>query len=81
MPELPAGSWTGCGNGFSVHGDALKSRLAGSLVTIAPVELPHAREIAVLAAAEMARGGGMPAAEAAPRYVRDKVALTIEEQP
>lgn len=81
VPSLPAGSWTGCGNGFAVYGDALRARLGESLVAIAPVELPHARDIAVLAAAEMARGGGRPPAEAAPFYVRDKVALTIEEQP
>jgi tRNA threonylcarbamoyladenosine biosynthesis protein TsaB len=80
-PALPAGSWTGCGNGFTVYADALRARLGGSLATVAPIALPHAREIAMLAAAEMARGGGKPAAEAVPVYVRDKVALTIEEQP
>lgn len=81
VPSLPPGAWTGCGNGFTAYGDALRSRLGESLVAVAPVELPHAREIAVLAAAELARGGGRPAAEATPLYVRDKVALTIEEQP
>jgi tRNA threonylcarbamoyladenosine biosynthesis protein TsaB len=81
VPVLPAGSWTGCGNGFTVHADALRVRLGGSLAALAPVALPHAREIAILAAAGMARGAGKPAAEAVPVYVRDKVALTIEEQP
>jgi tRNA threonylcarbamoyladenosine biosynthesis protein TsaB len=81
VPLLPAGSWTGCGNGFLVYADALRSGLGGSLAALAPNVLPHAREIAILAAAELARGAGKPAAEAVPVYVRDKVALTIEEQP
>ena len=81
VPHLPEGSWIGCGNGFEVYGDALRARLGPDLHAVAPVVLPHAREIAILAAAELERGGGKPAAEALPLYVRDKVALTIEEQP
>ena len=81
VPQLPAGSWIGCGNGFAAYGDALRARLGDTLVALAPVALPHARDIAALAAAEMARGGARPAAAALPVYVRDKVALTIEEQP
>jgi tRNA threonylcarbamoyladenosine biosynthesis protein TsaB len=81
VPALPAGSWTGCGNGFTVYAEALRANLGPALAAVAPIELPHAREIAILGAAEMARGGGRPAAEAVPVYVRDKVALTIEEQP
>lgn len=81
VPQLPAGAWTGCGNGFAVYGPALAARLGSALVRVAPVQVPHAREIAILGAAEMARGGGRPPAEAVPVYVRDKVALTMEEQP
>jgi tRNA threonylcarbamoyladenosine biosynthesis protein TsaB len=81
VPALPPGSWTGCGNGFGVYADALRAKLGTALAAVAPIALPHAREIAILAAEEMARGGGKPAAEAVPVYVRDKVALTIEEQP
>jgi tRNA threonylcarbamoyladenosine biosynthesis protein TsaB len=81
LPQLPGGDWTGCGNGFTVYAQALHERLGASLAAVAPIELPHAREIVVLAAAALARGGGKPAAEAVPFYVRDKVALTIEEQP
>jgi tRNA threonylcarbamoyladenosine biosynthesis protein TsaB len=42
--------------------------------------VPHARDVAVLGAAAFARGGGKPAEEAMPIYLRDKVALTMEEQ-
>jgi tRNA threonylcarbamoyladenosine biosynthesis protein TsaB len=81
VQPLPDGSWTGCGNGFTVYAQTLRERLGASLTALAPISLPHAREIAVLGAAEIARGGGKPAAEALPVYVRDKVALTVEEQP
>lgn len=81
VPLLPEGAWTGCGNGFVVYGEALRARLGGALAGVAAARLPHAREIAILGADELARGGGRPAAEAVPMYLRDKVALTMEEQP
>jgi tRNA threonylcarbamoyladenosine biosynthesis protein TsaB len=80
VPLLPAGTWTGCGNGYTAYGEALGARLGSQLATVAPVAVPHAREIALLAAAALARGEAKPAAAALPVYVRDKVALTIEEQ-
>ncbi|MCC6533893.1 MAG: tRNA (adenosine(37)-N6)-threonylcarbamoyltransferase complex dimerization subunit type 1 TsaB [Burkholderiales bacterium] len=80
VPVLSAGLWTGCGNGFRVHGEALAHRLGAALATVSPASVPHARDIATLAAAELARGGGRPPHEALPIYIRDKVALTIEEQ-
>jgi tRNA threonylcarbamoyladenosine biosynthesis protein TsaB len=79
-PLLPAGSWVGCGNGFEVYGEALRARFGDALTGLASATLPHARDIAVLAAAEMARGGGKHAADALPVYIRNKVALTVEEQ-
>lgn len=80
VPRLPPGSWIGCGNGFQIYGEALRARFGTALTALAPVALPHARDIAVLAAVEMARGAGKRPAEALPVYVRDKVALTVEEQ-
>jgi tRNA threonylcarbamoyladenosine biosynthesis protein TsaB len=80
LPALPAGAWTGCGGGFAVYADALGRALGSKLVAVKPDLWPHAREIAILAATEMARGGGRDAAQALPVYIRDKVALTVEEQ-
>ncbi len=81
VPALPEAEWVGCGNAFIVYPDALGCGLGDRVSTIArEVSVPHAREIAILAAAEVARGRARPADEALPVYIRDKVALTVEEQ-
>ena len=79
-PDLPAGAWTGCGSGFAVYRAALESRYAGKLVRVIDNLTPHAREIAALAAAEFARGKAVSAELAAPLYVRNKVALRMDER-
>jgi len=79
-PPLSGDGWVGCGNGFAVYRAALEQRYSGQLTKIVDA-LPHAREIAVLAARGFARGEGVAAEQAAPLYVRDKVALRIDERP
>ena len=81
LPTLPQGQWIGCGNGFAVYPEALAGSLGDRLHAVSAVSVPHAREIATLAALEVAQGRVLPAEEALPLYIRDKVALTIEEQP
>ena len=79
-PDIAGEHWVGCGNGFAAHGEILRSRYAGQLVEVMPGVLPHAAEIAVLGAAQFKRGFGMDAAEAAPLYIRNKVALKTSER-
>ena len=79
-PELPAGAWTGCGSAFSVYRDALERRYAHALAGVSENLAPHAREIAALAAPEFARGNGVSADLAAPLYVRNKIALRVDER-
>ena len=80
VPELPDGAWAGCGSGFCVYRKALASRYAGTLARVIDDLMPHAREIAALAAAEFGRGGAVSAELAAPLYVRNKVALRMDER-
>lgn len=80
LPALPEGDWVGAGNGFSAYADTIAPSLRAQLHSKSPVQLPHAREIARLGARQFAARGGRPAEEALPIYIRDKVALTIEEQ-
>jgi tRNA threonylcarbamoyladenosine biosynthesis protein TsaB len=72
--------WIGAGNGFAALGDVLRPRLAARLVRIDDTIMPDAAAMAPLAAAAFARGEGMDAALAAPIYLRDKVALTVDER-
>jgi tRNA threonylcarbamoyladenosine biosynthesis protein TsaB len=80
-PPLPAGMWVACGGGFSVHGAALGKRYAGRLSEVRAAVYPHARQIAALGARRFELGKGVPAEEALPVYLRDKVALRTDERP
>jgi len=79
-PSLPAGAWTGCGSGFAAHGEALKRRYGERLAEVRPDLYPCARDIARLGARELESGGGVPAEQALPVYIRDKVALRSDER-
>ena len=64
--------WHGTGNGWQLHEQmqpALKVLLHGWYEH----ELPRASAIACLGARDFAEGGGLPAEQAAPVYLRDKV--------
>ena len=74
------GDWVGAGNGFAALGEVLRPRLAARLARIDDVLMPDAAAMAPLAARAFARGEGVDAALAAPIYLRDKVALTVDER-
>ena len=80
VPDLPGGRWSGCGSGFTAYRGTLETRYAGSLDGVIDNVVPHAREIALLAAKQFARGNTVDAAAAAPLYVRNKVALKVSER-
>ena len=79
LPPLPGPRWAATGSGFDrfdwlrdAYRDSVDMRLEG--------DLPKARSVARIAAVRLARGGGIAAEQAAPLYLRDKVALTTEER-
>lgn len=79
-PQLPDDGWTGCGSGFVTYHGLLRQRYGAVLARVADDVYPHARDIARLAAPVFAAGQGIPAEEAAPLYIRDKVALKTAER-
>ena len=79
-PPVDAGAWTGCGSGFAAYGPALRARYAERLAGIMPDVIPHARHIARLGALEFEAGRAVPAEQALPVYLRDKVALRSDER-
>lgn len=82
---LPAGApgdapWRGVGTGFAAGQGALAQALAGQLVVHDAAALPHAADLAALAAEAYARGGAIAPEAVEPAYLRNQVALTIAEQ-
>lgn len=67
------GRWTGAGSGWGAEGVILRDRLGARLGRVEPDAFCDARDLAQLAAAELAAGGGLPAERALPRYLRDRV--------
>lgn len=78
---VPDGAgWVGAGNGYAVLDAAQRAAIADTLVRLDETLMPDAAAMAPLAARAFARGQGMDAALAAPLYLRDKVALTVDER-
>jgi tRNA threonylcarbamoyladenosine biosynthesis protein TsaB len=80
-PDLPGDGWVACGSGFAVYSDTLKARYAGKLMSIDTERYPRARDIAALAVPYFESGRALSAEHAVPVYIRDKVALRIDERP
>jgi tRNA threonylcarbamoyladenosine biosynthesis protein TsaB len=79
--QVPGGDgWVGAGNGFAALGAVLRPHLMGQLVRIDDTIMPDAAAMAPLAAQAFERGESVDAALAAPIYLRDKVAQTIDER-
>lgn len=79
VPLPEGGGWVAAGNALTAY-PVLHERLAPCVHALLPDILPTAAAVAALAAPRLARGEGIDAADAAPVYVRDKVALTIAER-
>ncbi len=79
VPLPDSAGWCACGNGISVY-PALRERLGTVVSTWKPEVMPHAGLVARLAGPRMERGECIDPADAAPLYVRDKVAKTVAER-
>ena len=79
-PDVEGADWVGTGSGFSTYADALALRYGNRLSAIDSDAYPHARAIAELALPQLNAGLGLPAEQAVPVYVRDRVALKMHEQ-
>lgn len=78
-PLPPEVDFVGVGSGFGAY-PALAERYADRLQGVDAAVIPHARAMVQLAAPRLARGEGLAPEAAEPVYVRDKVALKINER-
>ena len=74
------GGWHAVGTGFSAVDGALALHLGSQLTSIDASVLPHAADVARLAVAAYARGEAVAPERVEPAYLRNNVALTLEEQ-
>lgn len=72
--------WQGVGTGFEAMDGALRVHLAPRLTGVEAAELPRAGDVARLAAQAWARGEIVAPERVEPAYLRDNVALTLEQQ-
>ena len=80
VPDLDGGGWVGAGSGFAAHRAVLAERYAGCVSEMRPELHPHAQHIAVLAARMVRAGLAVAPEDASPVYLRDRVALTVDER-
>jgi tRNA threonylcarbamoyladenosine biosynthesis protein TsaB len=79
LPPLPGRRWVASGSGFDRH-EWLRMHYRDAIVHRLQGDLPRAGAIARLAARRIGRGLAVSADQAAPLYLRDKVALTTAER-
>ena len=80
LPDLPDGDWLGCGNGFDRYPQIMDGSYRRRVTEVRRGVAPRAREVALLGARYLSAGRSVLCTEAAPVYVRNKVALTMKEQ-
>jgi tRNA threonylcarbamoyladenosine biosynthesis protein TsaB len=79
-PVLEGSEWVGVGSGWAVYGEVLSEIYAQNLVKTMPEVSPRAEAILKLAQPIFAAGLAKTASEAAPIYIRNRVALTSQER-
>lgn len=79
-PPGSGGRWRGVGTGFAALDNALQRRLTSQLDVVDPAALPHAADVARLGAIAFARGQALAPELVEPAYLRNNVALTLEQQ-
>lgn len=78
LPQHPR--WCVVGSGWATYASLLELRLGVAPIFADGVRFPQARAIAELALPQALSGAGVAAELALPVYLRDKVALTMDEQ-
>jgi tRNA threonylcarbamoyladenosine biosynthesis protein TsaB len=74
------GAWSGVGSGWAAYGEVLNKVYSENLSKIFTNITPTAEAILQLAKPIFAAGKAKPASEAAPIYIRNRVALTSSER-
>lgn len=79
-PRVGGGHWTAVGTGWGRYEAELRTATAAELDSVDATALPRAQDGLALGLPVLASGRGISADVLAPAYLRDKVALTLDEQ-
>lgn len=80
LPPASASAWSVIGSGWASYAEAIAARLPAAPAWADGARYPQAADVARLAAPLALAGRGVAAEQALPVYLRDKVALTLDEQ-
>ena len=81
LAAVPDGNgWHGVGTGFAAAEGAMRVRLGAALASVDAGALPRAADVARLGALAFARGEAVAPERVEPAYLRDNVALTLDQQ-
>jgi len=73
LPQGAGAGWMGAGSAWQAYPQALAAALGPALRGWEAGHHPHARDVATLALPVVRGGGGVPAEQAVPVYLRDRV--------
>ncbi len=74
VPVPDGGDWHGVGSGWGTYSEALRARLGARVSAVRADALCRARDVARIAAVDLAAGLAIAAEQALPVYLRDQVA-------
>jgi tRNA threonylcarbamoyladenosine biosynthesis protein TsaB len=80
VPAVEGDGWLGAGSGWRVFEQVLSGKYEGQLASVRPDMMPQASIMLALAQPLFAAGQAQSAQDAAPLYVRNRVALTAAER-
>lgn len=80
VPAVEGDNWIGVGTAWKVYGESLRQHYQQQVVSTWPEMTPKAEAILRLAMPIFEKGEAIPASEARPVYIRNRVALTSKER-
>jgi tRNA threonylcarbamoyladenosine biosynthesis protein TsaB len=80
VPCVDGSGWVGVGTAWKVYNDILNERYQNQIIKTMPEMTPLAEAILALAIPSFKAGLAIPASEARPIYIRNRVALTSQER-
>jgi len=80
LDKTPVQDWLAVGSGWEVYADSLQQKVQGKLMRVDSQITPSAEFVAQLAKQDYQQGKLLPAEQAQPVYLRNKVADTIKER-